>query len=143
MLDPDLSHVRTMWDDDGASRHLGIELVSVDHDGRLGRARTRMAVTETMVNGHRIMHGGYIFTFADSTFALACNAGGELTVAAGCDIDFVRSAALGDVLLAEGVERTRYGRNGITDVTVTREGDGELIAHFRGRSRARKPRPSA
>ncbi|WP_230082649.1 hydroxyphenylacetyl-CoA thioesterase PaaI [Arsenicicoccus cauae] len=143
MLDPDLSHVRTMWDDDGASRHLGIELVSVDHDGRLGRARTRMAVTETMVNGHRIMHGGYIFTFADSTFALVCNAGGELTVAAGCDIDFVRSAALGDVLLAEGVERTRYGRNGITDVTVTREGDGELIAHFRGRSRALKPRPSA
>ena len=109
----------------------------------LGRARTRMAVTDTMVNGHRIMHGGYIFTFADSTFALACNAGGELTVAAGCDIDFVRSAALGDVLLAEGVERARYGRNGITDVTVTRESDGALIAHFRGRSRALKPRPSA
>ena len=143
MLDPDLAHVRTMWDEDGASRHLGIELVEVSMADGLGRARTRMAVTDTMVNGHRIMHGGYIFTFADSTFALACNAGGELTVAAGCDIDFIRSAALGDVLLAEGVERARYGRNGITDVTVTLESDGALIAHFRGRSRALKPRPSA
>lgn len=138
----DLTHVHQMWDDDGASRTLGIELLSVEHDGRVGRARTRMTVTEIMVNGHGTMHGGYIFAFADSTFALACNAGGETTVAAGCDIDFVKAVSLGEVLLAEGVEQVRYGRNGITDVTVTRESDGALIAHFRGRSRALRTRPT-
>ncbi|MCH8611588.1 hotdog fold thioesterase [Arsenicicoccus dermatophilus] len=113
MLDPKLAHVRTMWDDDGASRHLGIELVEVHHEDGLGRARTRMAVTETMVNGHDIMHGGLIFTLADSTFALACNAGGQTTVAAGFDIDFVAPARRGDILLGHAVERARYGRNGI------------------------------
>lgn len=141
---PDLTHVRRMWEDDRASAALGIELLGcgVDSSGPqpLGHARTRMAVTETMVNGHDIMHGGYIFTLADSTFALACNATGRLTVAAGCDVTFVTSVRLGEVLVADARERLTYGRSGITDVTVAREADGAVVAEFRGRSRALPPR---
>jgi len=40
------------------------------------------------------------------------------------------------VLVAEARVRTAYGRSGITDVTVTRESDGAVIAEFRGRSRS-------
>lgn len=101
----------------------------------LGWARTSMTVTPQMVNGHGICHGGYVFTLADSTFALACNAPGQLTVASGAEITFVASAHEGDVLLAHARERTAYGRSGITDVTVVREGDGAVVAEFRGRSR--------
>ena len=50
------------------------------------------------------------------------------------DIDFVAPAHEGDALLATAQERARYGRSGIYDVRVTR-GD-ELVAEFRGRSRA-------
>lgn len=132
----DLTHVRRMWESDRASSALGIDLVEVGVRGGLGHARTRMAITDTMVNGHEIVHGGYVFTLADSTFALACNATGHLTVAAGADIQFVTATRLGDVLVADGIERTTYGRSGITDVTVTRESDGALVAEFRGRSRA-------
>jgi len=128
----DLEHVRRMWADDGASAHLGMQatVVEVDH------AVVRMTVGEHMVNGHDIAHGGYLFTLADSTFALACNSRGVLTVAAGADISFVTSAHLGDVLVAEAWVRVDYGRSGITDVTVTRESDGAVIAEFRGRSRS-------
>jgi acyl-CoA thioesterase len=128
----DLTHVRRMWDDDRASRALGmqVDVLEVDH------AVVRMTVTETMVNGHDIAHGGYLFTLADSTFALVCNSRGALTVAAGADITFVASARLGDVLVAEGASRAAYGRSGLTDVRVTRESDGALIAEFRGRSRS-------
>ncbi len=128
----DLTHVRRMWDDDRASRALGmqVDVLEVDH------AVVRMTVTETMVNGHDIVHGGYLFTLADSTFALVCNSRGALTVAAGADITFVASARLGDVLVAEGASRAAYGRSGLTDVRVTRESDGALIAEFRGRSRS-------
>ena len=130
--DVDLTHVRRMWDDDGASRALGMqaEVIEVDH------AVVRMRVTDAMVNGHAIAHGGYIFTLADSTFALVCNSRGQVTVAAGADITFVASARLGDVLVAEGASRAAYGRSGLTDVTVARESDGALIAEFRGRSRS-------
>ena len=144
MSEPDLTHVRRMWADDRASAALGIELLDcgVDTSGPrpLGHARTRMPVTGTMVNGHDIVHGGYIFTLADSTFALACNATGRTTVASGGDITFVTSARLGDVLVAEARERVTFGRSGLTDVTVTRESDGAVVAELRGRSRALPPR---
>ncbi|WP_167121269.1 hydroxyphenylacetyl-CoA thioesterase PaaI [Amycolatopsis viridis] len=122
-----------MFADDVASKALGIELVEA-HDGR---AVARMTVTEQMVNGHAIAHGGYLFLLADTTFACACNSHGPVTVAAGAEISFVASARLGDRLVATAEERTRYGRNGIYDVTVHRETDAgrEVIAEFRGRSR--------
>lgn len=118
-----------MFDADTASRALGIELIEAAD----GRAVTRMVVTAQMVNGHDIAHGGYIFLLADTTFALACNSHGPVTVAAGADITFVAPAQAGDVLTANAEERTRYGRSGIYDVTVKRA--GEVIAEFRGRSR--------
>jgi acyl-CoA thioesterase len=130
--DGDLTHVRRMWADDRASAGLGMELVHLDLD----QARVRLTVGEAMVNGHEIAHGGFIFTLADSAFALACNSRGRLTVAAGADITFVAAARLGDVLVAEATQRTAYGRSGLTDVTVTRESDGAVIAEFRGRSRS-------
>ena len=49
-------------------------------------------------------------------------------------------ARSGDVLTAEARVRSRYGRNGIYDVTVAL-GD-RVIAEFRGRSsQVREPRP--
>ena len=129
---PDLSHVHAMWEDDRASRALGMEAVTVELD----HAVVRMTVTDAMVNGHAIAHGGYIFTLADSAFALACNSRGSLTVAAGADISFVAPVRRGDVLVAEATQRAAYGRSGLTDVTVRRESDGAVVAEFRGRSRS-------
>ena len=120
-----------MWRDDAASRALGIEAVVVETD----HAVVRLVVTEAMVNGHDMCHGGYVFTLADSCFALACNSRGRLTVAAGADITFTAPSHVGDVLVADGRVRAAYGRSGLTDVTVTREGDGVVVAEFRGRSR--------
>lgn len=128
----DLRHVEKMWADDEASRTLGMELLDLGLD----RARVRMTISPAMVNGHGIAHGGYLFTLADSAFSLACNSRGRLTVAAGADINFVAVARLGDVLVADATQQTAYGRSGLTDVTLTRESDGAVIAEFRGRSRS-------
>jgi acyl-CoA thioesterase len=122
------SSAEAMMVRDVASRGLGIELVEQGE----GRAVTRMTIRADMVNGHAIAHGGLIFTLADTAFACACNSYGPVTVAAGADIVFVAPAREGDVLLAEAVVRTRFGRSGVYDVTVRR--DAEVIAEFRGRS---------
>src|ERR1700742_5252496 len=126
---------QSMFDADSASRDLGIELVEAAD----GRAVARMRVTESMINGHDMAHGGYVFLLADTTFACACNSFGPVTVASGAEISFVASARLGDLLVATAQQRTGYGRNGIYDVTVRRagaDGDaGDVIAGFRGRSR--------
>jgi len=125
----DRSAAHQMFDADVASRALGMELVSAKD----GTAVVQMRVTRTMVNGHAIAHGGFIFLLADTAFACACNSYGPVTVAAGAEITFVRPAREGDLLVAHATERVRYGRSGVYDVTVTR--GGEVIAEFRGRSR--------
>src|SRR4051812_47303210 len=113
---------------DRASAGLGIEVIQ----HAPGRARARMVVRPDMVNGHQLAHGGLVFALADTAFACACNSHGPVTVAAGAEIVFVAPARLGDVLEAEAVERTMFGRTGIYDVTVRRGAD--VIAEFRGRS---------
>ena len=98
-----------------------------------GRAVLRMTVRELHLNGHQICHGGFIFTLADSTFAFACNSYNKVAVAAGCSIEFLKPAKLGDVLTCEGIEQTLSGRHGIYDMRVTNQ-HGETIAMFRGKS---------
>ena len=126
--------VSAMFAADLASRSLGIEVLEAAE----GRAVVSMRVHDTMVNGHDIAHGGYLFLLADTAFACACNSYGPVTVAAGAEISFVTPARLDDLLIATAEVRTRYGRSGIYDVTVHRdEADGgrTVIAEFRGRSR--------
>jgi acyl-CoA thioesterase len=92
-----------------------------------------MRIRADMVNGHGITHGAFVFAVADTAFACACNSHGPLTVAAAVDITFIVPSRAGDLLEARALERTRFGRSGIYDVTV-RRGD-EVIAEFRGTSR--------
>lgn len=121
---------RIMWEDDNASQALGMELVRIAP----GEADMRMTVTKAMTNGHGNMHGGYLFTLADSAFAFACNTYNQVTVAQHCAITYVKPGALGDVLTAQAREVSREGRSGIYDISLTRE-DGTVIAEFRGHSR--------
>ena len=119
-----------MWAEDSASRGLGMELITVEP----GHAVLAMRVTDRMVNGHKLCHGGFIFALADSAFAFACNTYNQRTVAQQGTITFINSAHLGQRLVANAVERQRVGRAGIYDVTVTRD-EGFVIAEFRGHSR--------
>lgn len=120
--------VEAMLADDRASAALGIQVPLADS----GRATATMTVRDDMVNGHDIAHGGIVFALADTAFACACNSWGPPTVAARAEITFVAPARLGDDLVAEAVVRTRFGRNGLYDVTVRR--DSQVVAEFRGLS---------
>ncbi|WP_067666736.1 hydroxyphenylacetyl-CoA thioesterase PaaI [Nocardia miyunensis] len=119
-----------MFEADTASHELGIQIIELG----VGHATATMTVTETMVNGHGTTHGGYVFLLADTTFALACNSHGRPAVAARADIRYLRPTRAGDILTAHATERTRFGRNGIYDVTVSTT-QGTPIAEFRGDSR--------
>lgn len=118
-----------MWREDEASQGLGMEIVDI----RAGQAMLAMTVQPHMVNGHKIAHGGFIFTLADSAFAFACNSHNERAVAAQGAITFIRPGKLGDRLVATAREISRSGRSGIYDVRVT--ADEAVIAEFRGHSR--------
>lgn len=121
---------KTMFSVDVASKDtMGMELVGCEP----GRAVMRMLVKELHLNGHKICHGGFIFTLADSTFAFACNSYNQNTVASGCSIEFLRPGQLGDVLTCVGVEQILSGRHGVYDMCVSNQ-RGEVVALFRGKS---------
>ncbi len=125
----ELAHlaVTKMLSGDEASRRLGMKLQSVSPGG----ATLTMSIGKEMVNGHNIVHGGIVFSLADTAFACACNSHNIVNVAQTCTINCTRPALLGDVLSATAVEVTRGRRSGVYDVRVE-NADGKLVALFRG-----------
>ena len=107
--------VDALWRGDEASQRFGMRIESCGP----GRATVTMPVRPDMVNGHKICHGGLVFTLADSAFAFACNSYGDNTVAAGAAIEFLSPS--------------RAGRAGIYEIEVTNQ-RGAIVALFRGRS---------
>ncbi|MBT2554685.1 hotdog fold thioesterase [Arthrobacter sp. ISL-5] len=134
-------------ENDYASEWMGIEVLKLDD----GHATIRMTLRQEMLNGFGMAHGGMIFAFGDTAFALACNpaspppgaAGTEtdsITVASGVDINFLKPAYQGQVITAVADRRSSAGRSGLYDIQIFAAGPGtqlpgELIAEFRGRSR--------
>ncbi|USG59670.1 hydroxyphenylacetyl-CoA thioesterase PaaI [Sneathiella marina] len=119
----------TMYRKDIAAQHLGIALKEIGP----GRAVMTMRVTDTMLNGHNICHGGYVFTLADTAFAYACNAYNQNAVAQSAQINFLKAVAPDTLLTATAEEQSRTGRTGLYDITVTNEQD-DIVALFRGNS---------
>ncbi len=120
---------REMYRLDRTSQFLRITLDEIGP----GHARMTLRVTEEMLNGHGMCHGGFIFTLADSAFAYSCNSHNHNAVASGCAIEYLAPAHVGDVLTAEATEHVLAGRSGIYDIDVHNQ-DGKHIAVFRGKS---------
>jgi acyl-CoA thioesterase len=120
---------REMMKRDRASASLGMVVERDDP----GHAVVSMVVRDDMLNGHDITHGGFVFSLADTAFAIACNDDVTVTVAAGADISFLKSTTAGQTLRATAIERVKRGRTGLCDVTVVDE-TGDVVAEFRGRS---------
>ncbi len=114
---------------DRATKGIGIEVTVKT----AGVAEASMVVTGRMLNGHKVCHGGFIFSLADTAFAYACNGYDNVSVAAAASIEFLRPVKEHDRLTAVASERYRGRRRGVYDVTVSNQ-DGEQVAEFRGRS---------
>ena len=132
-MNPDaLAHqvgVSMFASDTASSTTMGMELLYC----KPGTASMRMTVEDKHLNGHKMCHGGFIFTLADSTFAFACNSHNQATVASAASIEFLKPVHLGDVLTCVGLEQVMSGRHGVYDMTVRNQHD-QVIALFRGKS---------
>lgn len=133
---PTTEYVRpdTMLKDDRASTELlGMDVMEM----REGYAIVTMRVREDMVNGHQIVHGGLVFTLADTAFAMACNSESTPVVSSGADITYFSPGHAGDLLTATAAVRSQRGRSVICDVEV-RNSTG-IIAEYRGHGRVVRP----
>jgi acyl-CoA thioesterase len=115
---------------EGTAPAWGLELL----EAREGYARVAMTVRADMLNGYQTIHGGMVFSLADSAFAYACNSRNQATVAQQASIAFLSPAREGERLVAEAREQSTVGRSGVYVISIRTE-DGRDVASFQGLSR--------
>jgi len=116
-----------MLSKDNFSRWLGLEVDAC----RDGYCRLHYRIRDDMLNGFGIVHGGILFSAADSAFAFACNAQGHITVALDVSISFALPAASGDELWVEAQQIHAGNKISLYDIRTTNAG-GQLMCVFKG-----------
>lgn len=111
---------------DTFSHELGITLVSVID----GKATMELTISDKHRNSHGTVHGGVIFTLADTAFAVASNSDGVPSVAINTSITYMKAAKTGK-LIAEAEEFSKNPKLGSYIVEVFDQ-DREKIAVFQG-----------
>ncbi len=112
---------------DNFSKWMGIEV----DEFREGYCKLHYTITEDMLNGFGIVHGGIIFSGSDSAFAFACNSHGILSVALDVHITFIRAAKAGDLMTVTAKEIHTGNKTSFYDVTTTND-KGEIVSVFNG-----------
>ena len=84
--------VSHMMDHDAFSKWLDIKIIDIKE----GYAKINMIIREEMVNGFLVVHGGIVFSLADSALAFACNNRNNLSLALECNISFLKQVNIGD-----------------------------------------------
>lgn len=104
--------------------------ISVDKVGE-GYCLLHYSVKEEMLNGFGSIHGGILFSAADSAFAFACNSRGFVTVALDVSISFTRPVYSGEKLIVEAKEVHIGNKTGVYEVRTLNE-KKELVCLFKG-----------
>ena len=119
--------VNHMFSKDVFSQWLGIEVVE-QGDGFIS---LRMQVRAEMLNGFNIVHGGIIYSLADSALAFASNSSGKHAVSIESSISHFKKVQTGEIIFARA-SRIKEGNNiSVFHVSVTKV-NNELVADFKG-----------
>jgi phenylacetic acid degradation protein PaaD len=120
------ARLEAVFDSDAYVDDLGAKLV--EWDG--GRATFRLATEPRHGNFVGSIHGGALFSLADSALGVACNSWGRICVALTIETQFLSAPLAGEVLVATAVERSRTRRTAAYAIDVVSETDGTLRATF-------------
>ncbi len=120
-------NVQTMYNSDGFSQWLGIQIVHVEP----GNVQLKMTVRKEMTNGFGIAHGGISYSFADSALAFASNGHDVHCVSIETSISHLAAIHVGDELTALATEIRKANKVAWYRVEVRNQHD-EIVAQFNG-----------
>lgn len=119
--------VNHMLENDAFSQWLDIKLIEVEE----GRCLLKCRLTDKMLNGYKIAHGGILFSLADSAIAFASATYGRVAVAIDHSISFIKKAVSGDVLSVKAETLSMGFKTGVIRVEITNQNE-ELVAVVNG-----------
>jgi acyl-CoA thioesterase len=117
---------KQFFESDTFAQDAGIVLISTS----LGKARVKMEILNKHLNSHGTVHGGAIFTLADTAFALASNSHGIPAAAINAHISYMKSVSSG-TLYADAEEFALNPKLATYTVKVL-DDNGDSIAIFQG-----------
>jgi acyl-CoA thioesterase len=112
---------------DNFTKWLGLQ---IDKHGK-GYCKLHFRITDDMMNGFDIVHGGVLFSASDSALAFACNSHGIISVALDVSISFTRPVKVGEVLTVEAKEIHLGNKIAVYDIRTINEKE-ELVCFFKG-----------
>jgi len=119
--------IEKLNNEDRFAKGIGAQLVEIKE----GYARAELTVEERHLNGANVCQGGVMYTLADLSFAAVANSHNILTLGINNSICFIRSAQLGDKLIAECTEVVDHKRLPYCDIKITNQ-NGEIVATMTG-----------
>ena len=119
--------INKMFDQDGFSQWLGIEIIDVSE----GFCQLKMTVRKEMLNGFQIAHGGIAYSLADSALAFASNSHGRKSLSVETSISHTVSVKEGDVLTVTTKELSLSDKIGVYLITIINQSN-EDVAYFKG-----------
>lgn len=116
-----------MMEKDHFTAWLGLKLDAIEE----GHCQMHFTLKSEMSNGFGSVHGGILFSAADSVFAFACNSHGQVAVALEASIHFFRPAFPGETLKIMADLIFLGKRTGVYEVNIL-NAKNELICRFKG-----------
>ena len=113
--------------DDKFAKSIGAQLIEV----REGYACAELIVKDFHLNGAGVCQGGVMYTLADLAFAAVANCHGILSLGISNTITFIKSAQLGERIIAECIEQVNHHRLPYCDIKISNE-QGEILAIVTG-----------
>lgn len=119
--------VSIMLENDSFSKWLGVDILEIG----LGSCVLRSKVTDEMLNGHQLMHGGITYSLSDSALAFSSNSRGNKCVSIETSISHIRKCYLGDTLTFYAKEVHRGRTIGIYEIEGFNQ-EMKKVSHFKG-----------
>lgn len=119
--------VQHLLKNDPFSIWMGVEM----EEARTGFCRINCTVTDSMLNGFSVTHGGIIFSLADTALAFSAATYGRVSLAIDNSISFLKKSTNGDKIFAISEVIHITHKTGVFEVNVKNSSD-ELIALMKG-----------
>lgn len=127
LQDEPIKIVKDLLKNDPFSQWMAIEVVEAEH----GICTVKCEITGIMLNGFKVVHGGIIFSLADTALAFSAATAGRVALALDNSISYTKKAILGDTLSARSEVINLTYRTGLFDIKVTNQ-SSDVIAVMKG-----------
>ncbi|TVR16943.1 MAG: hotdog fold thioesterase [Balneolaceae bacterium] len=119
--------VKKLLENDSFSQWMGVDVVSVGE----GSCKISCEVSEPMLNGYRVTHGGILFSLADTALAFSAATFGQIAPVVEHSISFTKTAVLYDILFAEATV-VHQSHKLFTGTVQIMNGRNQLLAITKG-----------